>query len=602
MVLSDCTPGSYRLTIGIDTNSDTRMDTVVSIREIDVNGRRAKIPLELRPGREMIIEVDRTETGRSPIVSVLPDLAVTRDQLKFALDPSHTLRVTLPVHNIGSAGAGAASFLLLYGELGEAPVVAAKGALPALAPPLDLEPKIHTITCSVPDARPGRYVLIVDNEEAIREFNETNNVLEFRLTDLSVRAEFPSPADVAIRVADKVIRETTFEFTVRPQQFKGAVLPVDFGAYATPDGRGLLYARATATCSVDSVVRLGVSHTGPLRVWCNSTEVYRKSEGNGTYREYAYDMYRFPATVPITLRSGDNQIVLETANGDTASRAALALLGPDDMPVTYAGFTQISTGSSGVRCEYAGPVGSGEVDPREFTGSRLGTPSTTPLVWRPPVVRNVKRDIIPEGASFTSHSYFEWHYANGQMALAILGLADMTQSAVIRGWVDRYCATTLTTLDEFRHQYDVLQERTGYNYRIFRGAMLDDTSAPALPFVELLLRGMVPESRPLIDTMAQFVLHGQARLPDGTFCRPEPKPGTVWADDLFMSVPFLLRYGELTGDGRCLDDAAAQVEGIYARLFDPASGLASHAWFEKDASAFRGPMGKSEWMDDLGCK
>jgi len=33
---------------------------------------------------------------------------------------------------------------------------------------------------------------------------------------------------------------------------------------------------------------------------------------------------------------------------------------------------------------------------------------------------------------------------------------------------------------------------------------------------------------------------------------------TMWADDLYMSVPFLCRYYQLTGKEKYIDDAARQ--------------------------------------------
>ena len=37
---------------------------------------------------------------------------------------------------------------------------------------------------------------------------------------------------------------------------------------------------------------------------------------------------------------------------------------------------------------------------------------------------------------------------------------------------------------------------------------------------------------------------------------------TMWADDLYMSVPFLVRYSQFTGDQKYLDDAANQFFGF----------------------------------------
>jgi rhamnogalacturonyl hydrolase YesR len=73
----------------------------------------------------------------------------------------------------------------------------------------------------------------------------------------------------------------------------------------------------------------------------------------------------------------------------------------------------------------------------------------------------------------------------------------------------------------------------------------------------------------------------QERLPDGTLSRPEPEPATVWADDLFMAVPFLLRMAEITGDATLYDEAARQVVQFNRYLMDPATGLYFHGWYNQ---------------------
>jgi rhamnogalacturonyl hydrolase YesR len=53
---------------------------------------------------------------------------------------------------------------------------------------------------------------------------------------------------------------------------------------------------------------------------------------------------------------------------------------------------------------------------------------------------------------------------------------------------------------------------------------------------------------------------------------------TMWADDLYMSVPFLCRYYQLTGEMRYLDDAANQFVGFRKRLYLPEQRLMSHVY------------------------
>jgi unsaturated rhamnogalacturonyl hydrolase len=78
-----------------------------------------------------------------------------------------------------------------------------------------------------------------------------------------------------------------------------------------------------------------------------------------------------------------------------------------------------------------------------------------------------------------------------------------------------------------------------------------------------------------------YVVNGQERLPDGTFCRPEPEDGTVWADDLFMSVPFLLRMARIKGNRALYDEVARQVIRFNGYLCDPGSGLYFHGWYSQ---------------------
>jgi len=68
------------------------------------------------------------------------------------------------------------------------------------------------------------------------------------------------------------------------------------------------------------------------------------------------------------------------------------------------------------------------------------------------------------------------------------------------------------------------------------------------------------------------------RLPDGTLARHWPMPESVWADDMYMSIPALAQTGKMTGDTRYYDDAIRQVRQISQRLFVPAKGIYRHGW------------------------
>ena len=107
---------------------------------------------------------------------------------------------------------------------------------------------------------------------------------------------------------------------------------------------------------------------------------------------------------------------------------------------------------------------------------------------------------------------------------------------------------------------------------------LDDIGAMSAAMIKAHLAGVGPDLSGVITTAEAHLAHGQFRLADGTLARQWPVPDTVWADDMYMSVPALAQMGKLTGDRRYYDDAVRQVLQISARLFEPAKGIYRHGW------------------------
>jgi rhamnogalacturonyl hydrolase YesR len=107
---------------------------------------------------------------------------------------------------------------------------------------------------------------------------------------------------------------------------------------------------------------------------------------------------------------------------------------------------------------------------------------------------------------------------------------------------------------------------------------LDSCGAMGAAFVKARRAEAGGNLEPQIRRFAEFVSHRQFRLPDGTLARNRPFSDSLWADDMYMSVPFLAQLGALNHDNAYYDDAAKQVLQISARLFVPSSGLYTHGW------------------------
>ena len=88
------------------------------------------------------------------------------------------------------------------------------------------------------------------------------------------------------------------------------------------------------------------------------------------------------------------------------------------------------------------------------------------------------------------------------------------------------------------------------------------------------------------------VFNTYPRTKDGGFWHADTpsRQWQLWADGVFMSLPFLARYGQMFGDGKYAnDEAAKQLLIYYQHLNDPATGLLWHAYDESGAQAWANP-------------
>ena len=112
---------------------------------------------------------------------------------------------------------------------------------------------------------------------------------------------------------------------------------------------------------------------------------------------------------------------------------------------------------------------------------------------------------------------------------------------------------------------------------------LDACGAWGAAMIRARRAGMGPDLKVVIDRYADYVTHGQFRLADGTLARTSPQPNSVWADDMYMCIPFLAQMGKLTGNEAYIDDAVKQALQISQRLFIQSKGLYAHGWSAQNA-------------------
>lgn len=350
-----------------------------------------------------------------------------------------------------------------------------------------------------------------------------------------------SPIKYVHAVANRIIADASFDLEPVTQNPLAFPCIVDATPFASVQETGVVKASGTIYVEENGIYRFGFMADTEYTVYINGEKVFHLEENGVAFpNEVAYGIYEFTNYKTIKLKAQKNHFTVE-GNGKISFGAL------DD-----AGFAV-----NGVKYNI------------EKYFDKKGK------VHRPPVYTQM-RIHIPEYSAFQKHAYTEWHYANGTTMFGLLSLGDYTGDLKYEAFVKSYCLFTLENEPLFSRQYYEQNSLKTQNYRMFRCSMLDDSSAPALPFIELYLHGFKPAGMiTLLTRIENFVMNIQPRLPDGTFVRPEPK-WTIWADDLFMSSLFLLRYGETTGESRYYDEVANQIIHYDQYLFDVKSKLYHH--------------------------
>jgi rhamnogalacturonyl hydrolase YesR len=105
---------------------------------------------------------------------------------------------------------------------------------------------------------------------------------------------------------------------------------------------------------------------------------------------------------------------------------------------------------------------------------------------------------------------------------------------------------------------------------------LDDSGSMCAALVKARRAGVGPDLLPVIEHWSDYIARKQFRIADGTLARQRPQPESLWADDLYMSVPALAQMGALTGDRAWFDEAVKQVLQFHAHLWDPQAQLYAH--------------------------
>ncbi|KOY14278.1 glycoside hydrolase family 88/105 protein [Paenibacillus xylanivorans] len=372
-----------------------------------------------------------------------------------------------------------------------------------------------------------------------------------------------------------------------------------------PGQRVYAWTRLINRDSTDCAIRLTGQSSGPLNIWLNGESAVQLKEAG-------------PFEVEIPASFGRNDLLVRSECSDTAEPWNFVINATVNGEQLELELPQRVHGAYGESWLYLGPFESGEIEPdvqdlmrtdRVYKGSviqnnlkesgsqqerkeRMYWQLARPDAWIRPYYENAMLSNKWTVGSVTN--YGRWDYPLGVTVYGLLQTGRYLQ----RPDITRYAADHVqacTRMDEYslwdREQYGF----PAVNQQLVMLKMLDNCGSFGSAMLEAYSECQEPTFLPIADRIAGFMLTRLERQEDGAFyreCIGEFAENTMWADDLYMSTPFLVRYARLTRDMSPLDEAARQFLLYRKYLFMPEFKIMSHVYDFKYGQATQIPWGR----------
>lgn len=186
----------------------------------------------------------------------------------------------------------------------------------------------------------------------------------------------------------------------------------------------------------------------------------------------------------------------------------------------------------------------------------------------------------------------QWFYA---VQVGLHGLMHAAKATGNREQLEYYVDSIRAMADYFDYK-DWDKEQFGDPTLIPRAWGLPDLDACGTIGVSLIETYEITGNQrllPVIHAIGDAVMNHIPRFPDGTYFRVK----TMWADDLYMSCPFLARLFRLTGDKTYEEQVHLQVEGFRKRLWIEKEQIFSHIYFTEEEQMSGIPWGRGNgWI------
>lgn len=195
--------------------------------------------------------------------------------------------------------------------------------------------------------------------------------------------------------------------------------------------------------------------------------------------------------------------------------------------------------------------------------------------------------------AYMDTSFFaQWFYAVMVGHLGILDVAKMTDDNEKLQYFYASIQTMAKFFDYARFENDYFGE-TNFFRLACQLDNLDSIGTMGTNMIEAYKICPTSELAGCIEVLAEAIENNVPRFADGTFRRPH----NMWADDLYMSTPFLVRLGLMKKEDAYFEECVRQFRGFRERLYMPEKGIYSHIYFLDDNKSNQIPWGRGNgWI------
>lgn len=345
--------------------------------------------------------------------------------------------------------------------------------------------------------------------------------------------------------------------------------------YGTPDGRYVVgYTKAFFDDIKDTKHTFVLDTKGETVVYIDKKEVFSTKGGKETFEaELPFGTYNI--YVKCLCRGNDWGYTLEC--DDAKFESAARVKGTDDV------WMYIGTFDADFEFPFDTASDMLHVVGEPLTYWRLDAPDT--------FVRPYNENTL----------FGRWNYPLGVTMYGLLHTALLIGSQDIQDYIRDHVQLCVDTLDYALWDKEQYGGATSIHNLLTSIDSLDDCGSFASMMLEVHRYLGLTDVKKVADYVGDYIFNHQSRLEDGSFFRKEMMHHfhnqTMWADDLYMSVPFLVRYYKFTGDQKYIDDAANQFFGFKKRLFMPEENIMSHVYDFKYDSKTNVPWGRGNgWV------